>query len=81
MNILAMFGHVDALPIIYGLAIFVGMLIILVKIKRGWWLGAIIDVLVFWFVFTLHGGTMTGALAATIAALLAGLVFPIFLRR
>ena len=47
------------------------------------WYGADVRTLshaVFWLVFTLHGHSMTGGFAATIAALLAGVFFPRMIR-
>ncbi len=73
--------HAGLEPLIYGIVIFLGLTIMWWKISTGRWLSAVIDITVFWLVFTLHGGTMTGGMAATVAALLAGIIFPIFLRR
>lgn len=79
MNVLL--SHIDWGPIVYGLVIFVGLLIMWFKLINGRFLSLFIDIGVFWLVFTLHGGTMTGGFAATIAALLAGTVFPMLIRR
>lgn len=79
MNVLL--SHIDWGPIVYGLVIFVGLLIMWFKLIGGRFLSLFIDIGVFWLVFTLHGGTMTGGFAATVAALLAGTVFPMLVRR
>jgi len=79
MNALALI-HGSAEPILYGLVIFFGLLITLNKLLRGEFLGFMCDITVFWLVFTLHGHSMTGGFAATIATLLAGVFFPRMIR-
>ncbi len=73
-----MFGlaHIDIMPVVYGLIIFLGLLSMFSKLIAGRIFGFIIEVTVFFVVFKLHGGTMAGGFAATIAALLAGFFFP-----
>lgn len=73
--------HAGMEPLFYGVIIFLGLASMLWKFKRQRWLALFIEVSVFILVFKLHGGTMQGGFAATIAALLAGLVFPFFFRR
>lgn len=72
--------HSSLEPIIYGLVIFLGLLSMVYKLKTGKWVALIIEVAVFALVFKLHGGTLTGGFAATIAALLAGVIFPVFFK-
>lgn len=72
--------HLDLGPLLYGLIMFVGLLVVWWKITRSMWLSVAVDIAVFIVVFKLHGGTMQGGFAAMIAALLAGLVFPMMLR-
>lgn len=72
--------HLDLGPLLYGLIMFVGLSVVWWKITRSMWLSVAIDIAVFVVVFKLHGGTMQGGFAAMIAALLAGLVFPMMLR-
>ena len=72
--------HLDLGPLLYGLIMFVGLLVVWWKITRSMWLSVAIDIAVFVVVFKLHGGTMQGGFAAMIAALLAGLIFPMMLR-
>lgn len=72
--------HLDLGPLLYGLIMFVGLLVVWWKITRSMWLSVAIDIAVFIVVFKLHGGTMQGGFAAMIAALLAGLIFPMMLR-
>jgi hypothetical protein len=69
------------LPLVYGVIMFLGLLVMLIKYLRGSWLSLAVDISVFWLVFQLHGGSMAGGFSAMIAALLAGLVVPFFLRR
>jgi hypothetical protein len=79
MNVLL--GHIDFAPLMYGLVMFLGLMVMWWKLTHGRWLGLMIDIGVFVLVFKLHGGTMQGGFAAMVAALLAGLVFPMMLRR
>ena len=79
MNVLL--THAALEPLIYGVVIFVGLALIWWKFASGRYLSAVIDVAVFWLVFSLHGGTLSGGMAAAVASLLAGLIFPLFLRR
>ena len=75
------FSHIDFLPLLYGLVIYVGLAIMWGKLARGQFLSVAIDVAVFYLVFKLHGHSMTGGFAATVAALLAGVTFPMIFRR
>lgn len=68
--------HLDIMPLIYGLVIFIGLWSMWSKLVSGHFIAFLIEGFVFWLVFSLHGGTMAGGFAAAIAALLAGLVFP-----
>lgn len=77
----ALLGHIDFAPLLYGIVIFIGLAVMLGKVMAGRWLSLAIDISVFVLVFRLHGGTMAGGFAATIAALLAGLFFPMMMGR
>ena len=68
-------------PIIYGIIIFLGLYSMWWKFTRGKILAGLVEVFVFWLVFKLHGGSVTGGFAATVASLLAGLIIPITLPR
>ena len=68
-------------PIIYGVVIFLGLYSMWYKLTRGKFLAFVIEVSVFILVFKLHSGTMVGGFAATIAALLSGLIIPMTLHR
>lgn len=74
-------GHLDVGPLIYGFVIFIGLWSMWAKLVSGKFLAFGIEVFVFWLVFSLHGGSMTGGMAAAFAALLAGFVLPRTLRR
>jgi len=74
-------GHLDLTPLVYGLVIFCGIYSMWWKLTHGRWLTFAIEASVFALVFKLHGGTMAGGFAATVAALLAGLIIPWTLRR
>jgi hypothetical protein len=71
--------HFDLGPLFYGVVMFFGLLVTAWKATSGRWLGLTIDVAVFALVFKLHGGTMAGGFSAMVAALLAGLIFPMLL--
>ena len=77
MDILALLGHVNLLPVIYGLVIAFGLLIEVWKLLTGRIVSLIIDCGVWYLIFSLHGGTMTGGLAASIAAPLVALGLPL----
>lgn len=79
MNVLL--SHIDFGPLLYGVVMFIGLWVMYYKLASGRWLSFFIDVAVFALVFKLHGGTMAGGFSAMIAALLAGLVFPMLIRR
>lgn len=74
-------GHIDLMPMVYGLIIFFGLLSMFNKFRSWHLFSLLIEVSVFILVFKLHGGSMAGGFAATVAALLAGMIFPWLLRR
>jgi len=67
-------------PILYGVVVFLGLALMWWKLTTGRYLGLTIDIAVFILVFKMHGGSMTGGMSAAVAALLAGLIFPLFLK-
>ncbi len=73
-------SHLDSAPILYGVIIILGMATIWWKFARGNYTAALIEIAIFMVVFKLHSGTMTGGMAATVAALLGGFLFPIVTR-
>ena len=70
-----MFGllHFDPTPLIYGIVMFIGLWSMWHKLTHGKLFGFAVEGGVFWLVFSLHGGTMTGGFAAMVCALLAGM--------
>jgi hypothetical protein len=72
--------HTSLEPLFYGIIIFLGLVSMVWKLKRAMWLAFFAEVFTFWLVFTLHGGTMTGGFAATVASLLAGIFIPLMFR-
>jgi len=68
-------GHIDLGPVIYGVVIFIGLLSMWNKLMDGKIISLIAEASVFILVFKLHGGTMVGGFAATVAALLSGMFF------
>ena len=79
MNVLL--GHLDFAPLLYGIVMFIGLFVMWWKLSHRRWISLTIDICVFALVFKLHGGTMAGGFSAMVAALLAGMFFPIFLGR
>ena len=77
-----MFGlvHADTSALFYGVVIFLGIFSLVIKVKFKWWGSFFAELIVFIVVFKLHGGTMQGGFAATVAALLAGIIFPLVFR-
>lgn len=75
MNALTLL-HGSLEPLIYGLVIFMGIISMFYKLINGHILSFFIEIGVFWLVFKLHSGTMTGGFAATLAALLCGVIIP-----
>ena len=73
-------GHIDIGPLLYGVVIFFGLYSMWWKLTHGRLLGFVVELAVFILVFKLHGGTMAGGFAATVAALLAGVIIPFTLR-
>ena len=68
-------------PLIYGVVIFLGLYSMWHKFTRGHILAGIVEVFVFVLVFKLHGGSVTGGFAATVASLLAGMFIPFSMRK
>jgi len=79
MNALTLI-HGSLEPLVYGLVIFLGILSMFHKLINLKVVEFFIEIGIFWLVFKLHGGTMTGGFAATIAALLCGAIIPWMIR-
>jgi hypothetical protein len=68
--------HVDLGPLFYGLVIALGLTQLWWKLINGRITAFMTELTVFVLVFKLHGGSMTGGFAATIAALVCGWILP-----
>lgn len=79
MNALTLL-HGSLEPLIYGLVIFLGIISMFYKLINGKVLSFFIEIGIFWLVFKMHGGTMTGGFAATLAALLCGWIIPLMIK-
>jgi hypothetical protein len=73
-------SHFNMEPIIYGLIIILGVIVVLVKIVTLNISGAILDITIFYAVFKMHGGTLQGGMAAAVAALIGGMIIGPILR-
>lgn len=73
----AFLAHINLEPLFYGVFIIAGLATIWYKLMRFRLGSAITEITIFLIVFKLHGGTLGGGLAATVAALIGGFLFPI----
>ena len=80
LNMSGFFGHIDAAPLFYGLLLAIGIFSMLKKLLTFDWLTLTIEVIVFYVVFSMHKGTLTGGMSAAICALIVGLLFKTFVR-
>ena len=69
-------GHAGMEPLIYGVVIILGIAILIVKFLIGAWQSFFWDIAIFIAVFSMHGGTMKGGMAAAVAALIGGILIP-----
>lgn len=70
-------GHMDWSPVIYGLCLVLSVLSMAWKLKRGHYGGFLAEVGVVALILIVHGGSVTGGFAATIAGLLSGWFIPL----
>ena len=70
-------AHIDWSPIIYGVALFLSVMSMGWKLKQGQYIGFAAEVLVVGLILVIHGGSVTGGCAATIAGLLSGWFIPL----
>lgn len=73
-------GHIGLEPLVWGVIIIGGILILMIKVAMNAWSAVFWDVAIFIAVFSMHGGTMKGGMAAAVAALIGGLVIPPMLK-
>lgn len=69
--------HIDWSPILYGLALFLSVMSMAWKLKRQQYIGFVAEVFVVALILLIHGGSVTGGFAATIAGLLSGWSIPL----
>lgn len=62
--------HGDFAWLLGGLIVFLGLMVFLVKLVRGHVLSVVLSVIVWIFVYKIHGGTNSGIMTATVAALM-----------
>lgn len=75
MNINLM--HTSLEPIMYGVALFLSFLSLAYKVKRNNYIGFAVELTVVSIILMVHGGSVTGGFAATIAGLLSGTAIPL----
>lgn len=74
------FGHIDAAPLFYGVLLAVGIFSMLRKLLKFDLVALAVEVFVFYVVFSMHKGTLTGGMSAAICALIVGLAFKLVVR-
>ena len=74
-------AHVDWSPIIYGVALFLSVMSMAWKVKKGHYIGFFAEVGVVALILIVHGGSVTGGFAATIAGLLSGWFIPLMFNK
>ena len=65
-------GHLDIMPLVYGVIMFFGIWSMWWKFSQGHYASFLGEAGVFGFVFWLHGGSMAGGFSAMVCALIAG---------
>ncbi len=77
---LAALSHIDMAPLFYGVILAIGIFSMLHKLRRGQIFTLAVELIVFFTVFSMHKGTLTGGMSAAIASLIVGLGIKRFLR-
>jgi hypothetical protein len=67
----------DSGPVLYGVVVILGICTLWWKLITGRITSFLLEAGIFWLVFSLHGGTMTGGMSAAVAALLGGFLIPL----
>lgn len=70
-------SHIDWSPVLYGVALFLSVMSMAWKLKRQHYVGFFAEVTVVALILIIHGGSVTGGFAATIAGLLSGWFMPL----
>lgn len=76
----AFLGHIDMAPVFYGVILAVGIFSMLRKLLRLELITFSVEVFIFYLVFSMHKGTLTGGMSAAVCALIVGLLFKRFVR-
>lgn len=76
----AFLSHIDMAPLFYGVILAVGIFSMIFKFMRGDWLALFIELSIFYIVFSMHRGTLTGGMSAAVCALIVGFLFKRFTR-
>lgn len=79
MNLTLLHGSFE--PIIYGICLFLSFVSMAWKFKRGSYYGLTVEIMVVTIILLVHGGSVTGGFAATIAGLLSGAVIPVMFNK
>jgi hypothetical protein len=66
--------HGDFAWLLGGLVVFIGLMVFMIKIARGHIGSVLISAAVWYFVYSIHAGSNSGIMTATVAALLFDLV-------
>ena len=64
--------HASMEPLIYSIIISYGLISMAKKLKKGKVMQLAIEIAIFALIFALHGGSVTGGFASTIASVVAG---------
>lgn len=64
--------HASMEPLIYSIIISYGLISMAKKLKKGKVMQLAIEIAIFALIFALHGGSVTGGFASTIASVIAG---------
>lgn len=64
--------HASMEPLIYSIVISYGLISMAKKVKDKRYMALVIEVAIFALIFIMHGGSVTGGFASTIASIIAG---------
>lgn len=76
----AFLSHIDMAPLFYGVILAVGIFSMLHKLLSGRFVLFAVEAGVFWLVFSLHKGSLTGGMSAAVASLIVSFVIGPFMR-
>lgn len=64
--------HASMEPLIYSIVISYGLISMAKKVKNRRYMALAIEIAIFALIFIMHGGSVTGGFASTIASIIAG---------